>query len=194
MCGDSCVGGRDAIKEGNSRARLGTFGRNRQGLAGRSPRANFFRGVRKVRPRPARLRYANHLLHEADHGDGERIQGVPGQGKRPGTRNRGRGWRGAQQARDGGVDDFIMPVVAAATPDPTLWQTAVVPGRIPFKIGDFGSAVLNFLIVGFVAWRISKAFIRPAPAAAAPATKNCPFCKMSIDAGATRCAHCTSQL
>ena len=92
------------------------------------------------------------------------------------------------------VDDFIMPIVAVATPDPKSWQTQVAPGPIPFKIGDFGSALVNFLIVGFVAWRISKAFIHPAPAAAAPATKNCPFCKMSIDAGATRCAHCTSQL
>jgi len=92
------------------------------------------------------------------------------------------------------VDDFIMPIVAAATPDPASWQTKVAPGPIPFRIGDFGSAVLNFLIVAFVAWRISKAFIRPAPAAAAPATKPCPFCKVSIDAAATRCAHCTSQL
>jgi large conductance mechanosensitive channel len=92
------------------------------------------------------------------------------------------------------VDDFIMPLVAAATPDPAGWQTAVTPGPIPFKIGDFGSALLNFVIIGFVAWRISKVFIRPAPAAAAPATKNCPFCKMSLDAAATRCAHCTSQL
>jgi large conductance mechanosensitive channel len=92
------------------------------------------------------------------------------------------------------VDDFIMPIVAVATPDPKSWQTQVAPGPIPFKIGDFGSALVNFLIVGFVAWRISKAFIRPAAAAAAPATKNCPFCKMSIDAAASRCAHCTSQL
>ena len=92
------------------------------------------------------------------------------------------------------VDDFIMPVVAVATPDPRAWQTTVTPGPIPFKIGDFGSALVNFLIVGFVAWRISKAFIRPASAAAAPATKNCPFCKMAIDVTATRCAHCTSQL
>ena len=91
------------------------------------------------------------------------------------------------------VNDFIMPIVAAVTPDPKSWQTAVVPGPIPFKIGDFGSALLNFLIVGFVAWRVSKAFIRPS-AAAVPATKNCPFCKMAIDVGATRCAHCTSQL
>jgi large conductance mechanosensitive channel len=92
------------------------------------------------------------------------------------------------------VDDFIMPIVAVATPDPKTWQTQVLPGPIPFKIGDFGSALVNFLIVGFVAWRISKAFIRPAPAGTAAATKNCPFCKVSIDAAATRCAHCTSQL
>jgi large conductance mechanosensitive channel len=92
------------------------------------------------------------------------------------------------------VEDFIMPVVAVATPDPAGWQSAVTPGPIPFKIGDFGGALLNFLIVGFVAWRISKAFIRPAPAAAAPATKNCTYCKMAIDAAATRCPHCTSQL
>ena len=91
------------------------------------------------------------------------------------------------------VDDFIMPVVAVATPDPAGWQTAVTPGPIPFKVGDFGSALINFLIVGFVAWRISKAFIRPA-AETAPATKPCPYCKMQIDAAATRCSHCTSQL
>ena len=92
------------------------------------------------------------------------------------------------------VDDFIMPMVAATTPDPATWQTYVTPGPIPFRIGDFGSAVINFIIIGFVAWRISKAFIRPAPAAEAPATKVCPFCMMAIDAKATRCAHCTSQL
>ena len=89
------------------------------------------------------------------------------------------------------VDDFIMPIVAVASPDPKTWQSAVTPGPIPFKIGDFGSALLNFVIIGFVAWRISKAFIRPS---AAPATKSCPFCKMTIDVAATRCAHCTSQL
>jgi len=92
------------------------------------------------------------------------------------------------------VEDFIMPIIAVATPDPKSWQSAVTPGPIPFKIGDFGSALVNFVIIGFVAWRISKAFIRPAPASSAPATKNCPFCKMAIDATATRCSHCTSQL
>lgn len=92
------------------------------------------------------------------------------------------------------VDDFIMPIVAAATPDPASWQTAVVPGPVPFKVGHFGGALLNFLIVAFVAWRISKAFIKPEPVAAAPATKQCPYCRMTIDAAAVRCPYCTSQL
>lgn len=91
------------------------------------------------------------------------------------------------------VDDFIMPIIAAATPDPTTWQSYVTPGPIPFRIGDFGSALLNFLIIGFVAWRISKAFIRPAPSAE-PTTKQCQYCRMTVDAAATRCPHCTSTL
>ena len=56
------------------------------------------------------------------------------------------------------------------------------------------ASVINFLIVGFVAWRLAKVFIKPEPAAAAPATKDCPYCRMTIDAAASRCAHCTSQL
>jgi large conductance mechanosensitive channel len=91
------------------------------------------------------------------------------------------------------VEDAIMPVVAAVTPDPASWQTYMTPGPVPFKVGHLGGALLNFFIIGFVAWRISKAFIRPAPATEPPATKPCPFCKMAIDATATRCAHCTSQ-
>ena len=90
------------------------------------------------------------------------------------------------------VDDFIMPIVAVATPSGN-WQASTWDlGPVAFKVGDFASALLNFLIIGFVAWRISKAFVKPA--AAAPATKECGFCRMNIDALATRCAHCTSQL
>lgn len=90
------------------------------------------------------------------------------------------------------VEDVIMPIVALVTPDPGTWQTAVTPGPIPFRIGHLGGALLNFAIIGFVAWRISKALI--APAAPPAATKPCPYCKMGIDATATRCSHCTSQL
>jgi large conductance mechanosensitive channel len=89
------------------------------------------------------------------------------------------------------VDDFIMPIVVAIGPGGE-WQKATWSvGSVKFGIGDFLAAVINFLIIGFVAWRISKIFIRPA--AEAP-RKNCGFCKMSIDAAAIRCPYCTSQL
>jgi large conductance mechanosensitive channel len=93
------------------------------------------------------------------------------------------------------VDDWIMPIIAAVTPGGD-WQKAVFPqtGPVQFKWGDFASALLNFFIIGLVAWRISKIFIKPpAPAAAAP-TKTCPYCMMIVDVAATRCAHCTSEL
>ena len=91
------------------------------------------------------------------------------------------------------VDDFIMPVVAVAQPEGN-WQEWQTPGPIAFKLGHFLSALLHFLIVGFVAWRISKAFIKPAPVGEVPATKPCPYCRMAVDSAATRCAHCTSEL
>lgn len=92
------------------------------------------------------------------------------------------------------VNDVIMPIVAVAGPG-GAWEEAVwALGPFQFKIGDLASAVLNFLIIGFVAWRLSKLFIREAAPAAGPATKVCQYCKMTIDAGASRCPHCTSAL
>jgi large conductance mechanosensitive channel len=92
------------------------------------------------------------------------------------------------------VDDFVMPIVGAVTPS-GAWQKATLDvGPVRFGVGDFVSALLNFLVIGFVVWRISKAFIRPAPAPGAPLTKPCPFCRMSIDPEASRCPHCTSEL
>jgi len=89
------------------------------------------------------------------------------------------------------VDDFIMPIIVAIGPGGD-WQTATWSvGSVKFGVGDFLAALINFLIIGLVAWRISKAFIQPA--AEAP-RKNCGFCKMSIDAAAIRCPYCTSQL
>jgi large conductance mechanosensitive channel len=92
------------------------------------------------------------------------------------------------------VDDLIMPVIAAITPG-GAWQTATFNvGPVKFLVGAFLAALLNFFIIGFVAWRIAKAFIKPPEPGEKPVTKPCPFCKMEIDPAATRCAHCTSQL
>jgi len=86
------------------------------------------------------------------------------------------------------VDGFIMPIILVVQPGGD-WQTAKwTVGPFTFGLGGFLAALINFIIVGFVAWRISKLFIRDVP------MKNCPYCRMSIDAGAVRCPNCTSQL
>ena len=90
------------------------------------------------------------------------------------------------------VNDVIMPVVAVASPAGEWQKTMWDIGPFHFGVGNLASAVINFLIIGFVAWRLSKLFLKEAAPAPAPATKVCQYCKMSIDAQATRCAYCTS--
>jgi large conductance mechanosensitive channel len=90
------------------------------------------------------------------------------------------------------VDDFIMPIVGALTPSGE-WQKATWDvGTMKFGIGDFVSVAINFIIIAFVVWRIAKFLEKPAPPDAP--VKKCPFCRMDMDAAATRCPHCTSQL
>jgi len=89
------------------------------------------------------------------------------------------------------VDDFIMPIVAVAVPGGS-WRTMTIDaGPVRFLVGDFLGHLINFLIVGFVVWRISKAFMKPA--ATAP-TQACPYCRMQVDKQASKCPHCTSQI
>ena len=92
------------------------------------------------------------------------------------------------------VNDFIMPIIAAIGPDPTAWKTKVTPGPIPFAYGDFASVLLNFVIIGFVCWRLTKFFIKEPKSDPKPATQECPYCRQTIDARAVRCAFCTSEL
>jgi len=90
------------------------------------------------------------------------------------------------------VDDFIMPIVGRVTPSGD-WQKATWDvGGMKFGIGDFVSVLVNFIIIAFVVWRISKLLEKPA--APAPASRKCQYCRMDIDEAATRCPHCTSQL
>ena len=87
------------------------------------------------------------------------------------------------------VADILMPIVAYAVPGGD-WRAATWnAGPVKLAIGDLAGVVIDFVIIAFVVWRISKAFTRPS----APA-RTCPFCKSAIDMAATRCPHCTSEL
>jgi large conductance mechanosensitive channel len=56
------------------------------------------------------------------------------------------------------VDDLVMPVIALVLPSGSWQQWSAGP----LEIGSFLAALLNFLVIGFVCWRISKVFVRQA--------------------------------
>ena len=75
---------------------------------------------------------------------------------------------------------------------------AKAAGAVTVNIGVFLNAVVSFLIVAFAVFLVVRGMNRlkrqaPAPAAA-PTTKDCPFCCTAVAIKATRCPACTSQL
>lgn len=70
-------------------------------------------------------------------------------------------------------------------------------GAPTLNYGLFLDSIMNFLIVAFcvflVVQQVNRWTRKPAPAAA-PTTKECPQCAMTIPLAAKRCGHCTPQL
>lgn len=113
------------------------------------------------------------------------------------------------------VDDVIMPPIGlvlgnvdfsnlfvmlkegakAAGPYATL-ADARAAGAVTLNLGLFVNSVILFLITAFAVFLIVRAAnrMKPSDADAAPSTKDCPYCRMPIPVGATRCPRCTSDL
>ena len=75
---------------------------------------------------------------------------------------------------------------------------AQAAGAPVLAYGSFIKNVVDFLIVAIVIFLLIKAINKlakkPAPAPAAPTTKECPYCFTTIAIKATRCPNCTSEL
>jgi large conductance mechanosensitive channel len=71
-------------------------------------------------------------------------------------------------------------------------------GAATLNYGLFINSIVSFLIVAFAIFMVVRAAARvqalQAAPAAAPTTKDCPYCLSSIPLKATRCAHCTQSL
>ncbi len=113
------------------------------------------------------------------------------------------------------VDDVIMPPVGlalgdvdftnlflllkegakAAAPYASL-ADAKAAGAVTINYGVFINNLVTFLIVAFAVFLVIRAAnrLRPPEAAAAPNTRDCPYCHMPIPVAATRCPQCTSEL
>ena len=113
------------------------------------------------------------------------------------------------------VDDVIMPpiglalgnvdfsnlmmVLKAGEKAPPPYATvaqAHSAGAVTLNYGLFINSIITFLIIAFAVFLIVRPAnrLQPPEAAAAPSTKDCPYCRMPIPVAATRCPECTSDL
>jgi large conductance mechanosensitive channel len=71
---------------------------------------------------------------------------------------------------------------------------AKVAGAPTLNYGLFFNTLINFLIIALAVFLVVRMVSRWTSKPAAPATKDCPQCAMSIPIQAKRCGHCTTQL
>ena len=91
------------------------------------------------------------------------------------------------------VQDLLMPVLGLVLPAGD-WRTAKFAlgstGKA-IQYGDFLGNAVDFVIISWVAFLITRALLKPAPVAP---TQTCPFCKEANAVDASRCKACTSNL
>ncbi|HVP48349.1 MAG TPA: large conductance mechanosensitive channel protein MscL [Bryobacteraceae bacterium] len=96
------------------------------------------------------------------------------------------------------VADIIMPVISLVLPAGE-WRTwKFVLSQSPdgkvvnaITLGNFLGNVIDFIVIAFVVYMITKALIKEAPPAP---TKKCPRCLESIAPEATKCKFCTADV
>lgn len=99
----------------------------------------------------------------------------------------------------GGVDFSNLYINLSGTAYASLAE-AQKAGAATINYGVFLNAVVNFLIVAAAVFllitqinKLKARFEKPDPAAA-PVSKECPFCLSVIPLKAVKCAHCASDL
>jgi large conductance mechanosensitive channel len=93
----------------------------------------------------------------------------------------------------GRVDFSSLFVNISGKSYPTI-AAAKAAGAATINYGAFINTVIDFVIVAFAIFLLIRQvnrWTKPAPAAA-PATKDCPYCFTAIPVKATRCPNCTS--
>ena len=96
------------------------------------------------------------------------------------------------------TDNILSPIIGLFTgKNFDAWQLDVF--GVTIKYGAFITSVINFVIMALVVFLLVKGMnalshLGHNHKVDAPTTKQCPFCKTTVDVEATRCPACTSQL
>jgi large conductance mechanosensitive channel len=97
------------------------------------------------------------------------------------------------------VSDVLMPIIGLGIPGGEWREAKIVlasnpdgTARSAIAAGQFLGNIIDFIIIAAAVFLITKALIKPAPAAPAEPTKVCPDCQQTIALKAKRCMYCTS--
>jgi large conductance mechanosensitive channel len=90
------------------------------------------------------------------------------------------------------VADILMPLISTILPSGD-WRNSkyALSGTNAILYGHFAGVVIDFLIIAFIIFLMTKALLRTPPP---PPSKACPYCLESLPVAATRCRACTSAL
>lgn len=96
------------------------------------------------------------------------------------------------------VNDILMPLIGLLIGGIDFSSLSFTVGGAQVNYGLFINNMIDFLIIALVIFLMVKGINnltkKPAPAPAAPTTKECPHCFSTISIKATRCPNCTSEL
>jgi large conductance mechanosensitive channel len=100
--------------------------------------------------------------------------------------------------------DILMPVIGMVLPSGDWRKAQMVISKTigpdgkeainAINYGTFFGNVVDFTIIAFVVYIITKALIKEPPAPAPPPSKTCPRCKETIALDATKCKFCTADI
>lgn len=97
------------------------------------------------------------------------------------------------------VSDILMPIIGLMIPGGAWrelkWVLTMKADGTPgnaVTYGQFVGAIVDFVIISFCVFLITKALLKPAPAPPAPETKTCPDCLETVPKAAKKCRACGS--
>ena len=89
------------------------------------------------------------------------------------------------------AQDIIMPAISPMLPSGDWRKASIMIGPAELKWGSFVGNVIDFFIIAFIVYLMTKALLKETPP---PPSKTCPRCKEAVAVDASKCKFCTADI